>query len=77
MIGLALVTFVAIFGAGSSSSFEDAVNQLFVADYAVTATNTFTPIDVAAGKSLWDSRASATSPRSARDRLASSAATTT
>ena len=52
MIGLALVTFVAIFGAGLFKSFEDAVNQIFVADYAVTATNTFTPIDVAAGKSL-------------------------
>ena len=52
MIGLALVTFVAIFGQGVFKSFEDAVDQLFVADYAVTATNTFSPIDVAAGKSL-------------------------
>jgi len=52
MIGLALVTFVAIFGQGVRKSFEDAVNQLFVADYAITATNTFTPIDVAAGNSI-------------------------
>jgi putative ABC transport system permease protein len=52
MIGLALVTFVAIFGQGVFKSFEDAVDQLFIADYAVTATNTFSPIDVAAGKSL-------------------------
>jgi putative ABC transport system permease protein len=52
MIGLALVTFVAIFGQGIFKSFEDAVDQLFIADYAVTATNTFSPIDVAAGKSL-------------------------
>jgi putative ABC transport system permease protein len=52
MIGLALVTFVAIFGQGVRKSFEDAVDELFIADYAVTATNTFTPIDVAAGKSL-------------------------
>ncbi|MGB2874814.1 MAG: FtsX-like permease family protein [Gaiellaceae bacterium] len=52
MIGLALVTFVAIFGQGVRKSFESAVNQLFIADYAVTATNTFTPIDVAAGRSL-------------------------
>jgi putative ABC transport system permease protein len=52
MIGLALVTFVAIFGQGVRKSFEGAVNQLFVADYAVTSTNTFTPIDVAAGKAL-------------------------
>jgi putative ABC transport system permease protein len=52
MIGLALVTFVAIFGQGVRSSFESAVDQLFIADYAVTATNTFTPIDAAAGKAL-------------------------
>ena len=52
MIGLALVTFVAIFGAGLFKSFEDAVNKIFVADYAVTSTNTFAPIDVDAGKSL-------------------------
>ena len=43
MIGLALVTFVAIFGQGVRKSFEGAVNQLFIADYTVTATNTFTP----------------------------------
>ncbi len=52
MIGLALVTFVAIFSAGTFKSFEDAVDSLFIADYAITSTNTFTPIDVAAGKSL-------------------------
>ena len=52
MIGLALVTFVAIFGQGIRSSFEDAVNELFVADYALTSTNTFNPIEVAAGKAL-------------------------
>src|SRR5204862_2583177 len=52
MIGLALVTFVAIFGAGLRGSFEDAVNQLFIGDYAITATNTFTPIEAQAGKSL-------------------------
>jgi putative ABC transport system permease protein len=52
MIGLALVTFVAIFGQGVRKSFEDAVDELFIADYAVTATNTFTPIDAAVGKSL-------------------------
>ncbi len=47
MIGLALVTFVAIFGQGIRSSFEDAVNQLFIADYAITSSNTFTPIEAA------------------------------
>jgi putative ABC transport system permease protein len=52
MIGLALVTFVAIFGQGIRSSFEDAVNKLFVADYALTSTNTFNPIETAAGKAL-------------------------
>src|SRR5213075_490464 len=43
MIGLALVTFVALFAQGLRSPFEDAVNKLFVGDYAVTATNNFTP----------------------------------
>jgi putative ABC transport system permease protein len=52
MIGLALVTFVAIFGQGLRSSFEDAVNKLFVADYALTSTSTFTPITAEAGKAL-------------------------
>ena len=52
MIGLALVTFVAIFGQGIRSSFEGAVNDLFVGDYALTATNTFTPIEAEAGKAL-------------------------
>jgi putative ABC transport system permease protein len=52
MIGLALVTFVAIFGQGIRSSFEGAVNQLFIADYALTSSNTFTPIEAQAGKAL-------------------------
>jgi putative ABC transport system permease protein len=52
MIGLALVTFVAIFGQGIRSSFEDAVNELFIGDYALTSTNTFTPIEAAAGQAL-------------------------
>jgi putative ABC transport system permease protein len=52
MIGLALVTFVAIFGQGIRSSFESAVNELFVADYALTSTNTFNPIEAEAGKAL-------------------------
>jgi putative ABC transport system permease protein len=52
MIGLALVTFVAIFGQGIRSSFEGAVNDLFVADYAVTSANTFNPIEAEAGKAL-------------------------
>jgi putative ABC transport system permease protein len=43
MIGLALITFVAILGAGLRTSFGDAVDKLFVADYAVTAENGFDP----------------------------------
>jgi putative ABC transport system permease protein len=52
MIGLALVTFVAIFGQGLRASFESAVNELFIADYALTSTNTFTPISATAGNAL-------------------------
>jgi putative ABC transport system permease protein len=52
MIGLALVTFVAIFGQGLRASFEDAVDELFIADYALTSTNTFTPISATAGEAL-------------------------
>jgi putative ABC transport system permease protein len=37
MIGLALITFVAVVGKGVNSSFTSAVDQLFVADYAVTS----------------------------------------
>jgi putative ABC transport system permease protein len=48
MIGLALVTFVALFGAGLRSSFESAVDDLFVADYAITASDTFSPLTVEA-----------------------------
>ena len=37
MIGLALITFVAVIGQGFRSSFTSSVNELFVADYALTA----------------------------------------
>ena len=43
MIGLALITFVAILGAGLRTAFGDAVDKLFVADYALTAENGFDP----------------------------------
>src|SRR5204863_1355711 len=43
MIGLALITFVAILGAGLRSSYADAVDKLFVGDYALTAENGFDP----------------------------------
>ena len=52
MIGLALVTFVAILGAGIRSSFESAVDELFKGSYALTSTNTFTPLTIAAEKAV-------------------------
>jgi putative ABC transport system permease protein len=52
MIGLALVTLVGVLAAGLRTRFEGAVNQLFVANYAVTATNNFTPISVASEQAL-------------------------
>ncbi|MDX6377909.1 MAG: putative transport system permease protein [Gaiellaceae bacterium] len=39
MIGIALITFVAVIGQGFRSSFSDSVNELFVADYALTSTD--------------------------------------
>ncbi len=47
MIGLALVTFVAVLGSGLKSTFETAVNETFKADYVITATNNFSPISTA------------------------------
>jgi putative ABC transport system permease protein len=52
MIGLALVTFVAVLGAGLRSSFESAVNQLFHADYALTSQNNFSPLATPAADAL-------------------------
>jgi putative ABC transport system permease protein len=40
MIGLALITYFAVIGEGFRSSFTSSVNQLFVADYAITAGQT-------------------------------------
>ncbi|MFN8223646.1 MAG: FtsX-like permease family protein [Gaiellales bacterium] len=48
MIGLALVTVVATIAAGIIRPFEDAVDQLFVGDYAITAQNDFDLIPPAA-----------------------------
>ncbi|HEX6761185.1 MAG TPA: FtsX-like permease family protein [Gaiellaceae bacterium] len=48
MIGLALVTFVAVLASGITSSFTDAVHKIWHnADYAITAQNNFSPIPVA------------------------------
>jgi putative ABC transport system permease protein len=49
MIGLALVTLVAVIAAGITKSFRGAVNDLWVSGYAITAQNNFDPIPVAAG----------------------------
>jgi putative ABC transport system permease protein len=49
MIGLALVTLVAVLAAGIISSFKGAVNDLFTGDYAITAENNFSPIPVSIG----------------------------
>ncbi|HSK15076.1 MAG TPA: FtsX-like permease family protein [Gaiellaceae bacterium] len=48
MIGLALVTLVAVLGQGIRSTFTDSVDALFVADYAITAQNNFSPIPTSA-----------------------------
>ena len=45
MIGLALVTLVAVLAAGITTSFRGAVNDIWKnADYAITAQNNFSPI---------------------------------
>jgi putative ABC transport system permease protein len=49
MIGLALVTLVAMLSAGVTSNFRGAVNALFTGDYAITAQNNFSPIPTSAG----------------------------
>jgi putative ABC transport system permease protein len=48
MIGLALVTLVATLAAGIIKPFEDAVDKIFTADYAITAQNNFSPIPTSA-----------------------------
>jgi putative ABC transport system permease protein len=50
MIGLALVTLVAVVAAGITQSFRGAVNDLWVSGFAITAQNNFDPIPIAAGE---------------------------
>ncbi|HEY7003661.1 MAG TPA: FtsX-like permease family protein [Gaiellaceae bacterium] len=50
MIGLALVTLVAVLGQGIRSSFTGAVDKIFVSDYAITAQNNFSPIPIDAAQ---------------------------
>ena len=52
MIGLALVTLVAVLAAGLRSSFEGAVKKAFVGDYAITAENNFSPISIASEEAV-------------------------
>jgi len=52
MIGLTLVTLVGVLAAGLKTRFQNGVNQAFVANYAVTATDNFTPISVASEDAL-------------------------
>jgi putative ABC transport system permease protein len=46
MIGLALVTVVAMLAQGIRANFRDAVQQIFITDYAVEAQNNFDPLPV-------------------------------
>jgi len=50
MIGLALVTLVAVLGQGIRSNFTGAVDKIFVSDYAITAQNNFSPLPVDAAE---------------------------
>jgi putative ABC transport system permease protein len=52
MIGLALVTLVSVLAAGLKSTFAGSVNELFSADYALTAANNFSPISSASAEAL-------------------------
>jgi len=53
MIGLALVTLVAVLAAGITSSFRGAVEHIWQnADYAITAQNNFSPIPPAAANAV-------------------------
>jgi putative ABC transport system permease protein len=52
MIGLALVTFVGVLAAGLRTRFENTVNESFLANYAVTATNNFSPISIASANAV-------------------------
>jgi putative ABC transport system permease protein len=52
MIGLALVTLVSVLASGLKATFENAVNQIFTGQYAVTATDNFSPISIASANVL-------------------------
>ena len=52
MIGLALVTLVSVLASGLKTTFENAVNSVFKGDYALTATDNFSPFAAAPATAL-------------------------
>jgi putative ABC transport system permease protein len=54
MIGIALVTFVAVLANGMKASNREAIEDQVIADYVVTAQDGFTPFVAAAGDSVAD-----------------------
>ncbi len=52
MIGLALVTLVGVLAAGLRTGFKSSVNKAFVANYAITATNNFSPISLSSERAV-------------------------
>jgi putative ABC transport system permease protein len=52
MIGLALVTLVAVLASGLKTTFENAVNSVFKGDYALTATDNFSPFSASSANAL-------------------------
>jgi putative ABC transport system permease protein len=52
MIGLALVTLVGVLAAGLRTGFKNNVNKAFIANYAITATNNFSPIGLASERTV-------------------------
>ena len=47
---MTLVTLVSVLAAGLKTTFADSVNKLFIADYALTSQNGFTPTSIASGE---------------------------
>jgi putative ABC transport system permease protein len=54
MIGLALVTLVAVLAQGITSTFRGSVEDIFTGDYAITAQNNFSPIPTSAAEAVED-----------------------
>jgi putative ABC transport system permease protein len=52
MIALALVTLVGVLAAGLRTRFEAALNQVFAANCAITATDNFSPISLASENAM-------------------------